>query len=49
MPDHGPLPNIQVHYNVPADEKQIVASLRALQRDLAEAMQTITNLTSTLR
>lgn len=45
MPDHGPLPNIQVHYNVPADEKQIVASLRALQRDLAEAMQTITSLT----
>lgn len=45
MPDHGHLPNIQVHYNVPADEKQIVASLRALQRDLAEAMQTITSLT----
>lgn len=45
IPDHGALPNIQVHYNVPADEKQIVASLRALQRDLAEAMQTITDLT----
>lgn len=45
MPDHGPLPNIQVHYNIPADEKQIVASLRALQRDLAEAMQTIATLT----
>lgn len=45
IPDHGHLPNIQVHYNVPADEKQIVASLRALQRDLAEAMQTITSLT----
>lgn len=45
IPDHGPLPNIQVHYNIPADEKQIVASLRALQRDLAEAMQTITGLT----
>lgn len=45
MPDHGNLPNLQVHYNVPADEKQIVASLRALQRDLAEAMQTITSLT----
>lgn len=45
MPDHGALPNIQVHYNIPADEKQIVASLRALQRDLAEAMETITNLT----
>ena len=45
MPDHGPLPNIQVHYNIPADEKQIVASLRALQRDLNEAMQTISALT----
>ena len=45
MPDHGPLPNIQVHYNIPADEKQIVASLRTLQRDLNEAMQTITALT----
>lgn len=45
MPDHGSLPNVQVHYNIPADEKQIVASLRALQRDLAEAMQTITSLT----
>lgn len=45
MPDHGALPNIQVHYNIPADEKQIVASLRALQRDLAEAMETITSLT----
>ncbi|KAK5091359.1 hypothetical protein LTR05_001542 [Lithohypha guttulata] len=45
MPDHGPLPNIQVHYNIPADEKQIVASLRALQRDLAEAVQTIATLT----
>lgn len=45
MPDHGALPNIQVHYNIPADEKQIVASLRALQRDLNEAMQTISNLT----
>jgi len=45
MSDHGPLPNIQVHYNIPADEKQIVASLRALQRDLNEAMQTISSLT----
>jgi len=45
MPDHGALPNIQVHYNIPADEKQIVASLRALQRDLAEAMRTIADLT----
>lgn len=45
MPDHGPLPNIQVHYNIPSDEKQIVASLRALQRDLAEAMETIATLT----
>lgn len=45
LPDHGALPNIQVHYNIPADEKQIVASLRSLQRDLAEAMQTINDLT----
>lgn len=45
MPDYGPLPNIQVHYNLPADEKQIVASLRTLQRDLSEAMQTINSLT----
>ncbi|OAP62493.1 hypothetical protein AYL99_04698 [Fonsecaea erecta] len=45
VPDHGSLPNVQVHYTVPADEKQIVASLRTLQRDLNEAMQTINSLT----
>ncbi|EXJ61301.1 uncharacterized protein A1O5_11858 [Cladophialophora psammophila CBS 110553] len=43
--DHGSLPNVQIHYTVPADEKQIVASLRTLQRDLNEAMQTINSLT----
>ena len=45
MPDHGPLPNVNLHYTVPADEKQIVASLRTLQRDLNEAIQTINSLT----
>lgn len=45
MPDQGILPNLQVHYNIPADEKQIVASLRSLQRDLSEAMETIQELT----
>ncbi|EXJ96472.1 hypothetical protein A1O1_01598 [Capronia coronata CBS 617.96] len=43
--DHGSLPNVQVHYTIPADEKQIVASLRTLQRDLNEAVQTINSLT----
>lgn len=45
LPDQGALPNIQVHYNIPVDEKQIVASLRSLQKDLAEAMQTIAEIT----
>jgi hypothetical protein len=45
MPDHGPLPNINVHHTVPADEKQIVASLRTLQHDLNEAIKTINSLT----
>ncbi|KAL2392225.1 hypothetical protein ABEF95_002231 [Exophiala dermatitidis] len=45
LADHGSLPNVQVHYTIPADEKQIVASLRTLQRDLNEAMQTINSLT----
>ncbi|KIX00152.1 uncharacterized protein Z518_10289 [Rhinocladiella mackenziei CBS 650.93] len=43
--DHGSLPNVQIHYTIPADEKQIVVSLRTLQRDLNEAMQTINSLT----
>jgi hypothetical protein len=43
--DPGSLPNVQIHYTIPADEKQIVASLRTLQRDLNEAMQTINSLT----
>lgn len=45
LADHGSLPNVQIHYTVPADEKQIVASLRMLQRDVNEAMQTINSLT----
>lgn len=43
--DQGSLPDVQVHYSIPADEKQIVASLRTLQRDLNEAIQTINSLT----
>lgn len=43
--DQGILPDVQIHYTVPADEKQIVASLRTLQRDLNEAIQTINSLT----
>jgi hypothetical protein len=45
MPDHGPLPDVNIHYTIPPDEKQIVASLRTLQRDLNEAVQTINSLT----
>ncbi|KAJ9602423.1 hypothetical protein H2200_012965 [Cladophialophora chaetospira] len=45
MPDQGQLPNVNIHYSVPADEKQIVASLRTLQRDLNEAIQTINSIT----
>ncbi|KAK5195858.1 hypothetical protein LTR92_004799 [Exophiala xenobiotica] len=45
LADHGSLPNVQIHYTIPADEKQIVASLRTLQRDLHEAMNTINSLT----
>lgn len=43
--DQGSLPDVQIHYSIPADEKQIVASLRTLQRDLNEAIQTINSLT----
>ncbi len=45
LADHGSLPNVQIRYTIPADEKQIVASLRNLQRDLNEAMNTINTLT----
>ncbi|KAI1614592.1 hypothetical protein EDD36DRAFT_232750 [Exophiala viscosa] len=45
MADHGSLPGVQFHYSIPADEKQIIASLRTLQRDLNEAMQTINSIT----
>jgi len=41
IPDHGALPNAQIHYTIPADEKQIVASLRELQDNLADAMRKI--------
>lgn len=45
-PDNiGMLPNIQVRYTIPADEKQIVASLRTLQGELKDAMNTIQTLT----
>jgi hypothetical protein len=43
--DQGSLPDVQIRYSIPADEKQIVASLRTLQRDLNEAIQTINSLT----
>lgn len=43
--DQGSLPNLHIPYSIPVDEKQIVASLRTLQRDLNEAVQTINSLT----
>ena len=46
VPDNlGPLPSVQVRYTIPADEKQIVASLRTVQGELSNAMKTITSLT----
>ena len=46
VPDNlGPLPNVQVRYTIPADEKQIVASLRTLQGELSDAQKMITTLT----
>lgn len=46
VPDNaGVLPNVQVRYTIPADEKQIVASLRNLQGELNDAMKTIETLT----
>ena len=44
LPDRGTLPDVHFHYPVPADEKEIVISLRALQRQLDAAMTTIDQL-----
>ena len=44
LPDRGTLPDVHFHYPVPADEKEIVISLRALQRQLDAAMSTIDQL-----
>ena len=41
----GLLPNVKVRSTMPADEKQIVASLRTLQGELSDAMKTIKSLT----
>lgn len=45
MPERGSLRDVHVHYNIPADEKQIVASLRALQDQLDRALVQIADLT----
>ena len=44
LPDRGTLPDVYFHYPVPADEKEIVISLRSLQRQLDAAMATIDQL-----
>ena len=44
LPDRGTLPDVHFHYPVPTDEKEIVTSLRALQRQLDAAMTTIDQL-----
>jgi hypothetical protein len=44
LPDRGTLPDVHFHYPVPADEKEIVISLRSLQRQLDAAMATIDQL-----
>lgn len=38
LPNRGTLPDVNVHYHIPADEKQIAASLREVQHRLDEAM-----------
>lgn len=45
LPERGTLRDVHVHYNVPPDEKQIVASLRALQDQLDRALVQIADLT----
>lgn len=42
---HGVLPEVHVRYTIPPDEKQIVESLRTVQRDLNRAQRDIENLT----
>jgi hypothetical protein len=44
LPDRGTLPDVHFHYSVPPDEKEIVMSLRAVQRQLNAAMETIDQL-----
>ena len=44
LPSRGTLRDVHVHYNIPADEKEIVASLRKLQRELDTAMERIITL-----
>jgi hypothetical protein len=45
LPERGTLRDVHVHYNIPPDEKQIVASLRALQDQLDRALLQIADLT----
>jgi hypothetical protein len=45
LPERGSLRDVHVHYNIPADEKQIVASLRQLQAQLDNALVQISDLT----
>ena len=44
LPNKGTLPDVNVHYHIPADEKQIAASLREVQHRLDEAMIRINDL-----
>ena len=44
LPSRGTLPDVNVHYHIPADEKQIAASLREVQHRLDEAMIRINDL-----
>lgn len=45
LPERGTLRDVHVHYNIPPDEKQIVASLRAVQDQLDRALVQIADLT----
>ncbi|RMZ78116.1 hypothetical protein DV738_g3973, partial [Chaetothyriales sp. CBS 135597] len=44
LPSRGTLRDVHVHYTIPADEKEIVASLRKVQKDLDTAMDRIVTL-----
>ncbi|RMD40478.1 hypothetical protein DV735_g4672, partial [Chaetothyriales sp. CBS 134920] len=44
LPSRGTLRDVHVHYTIPADEKEIVASLRRVQKDLDTAMDRIVTL-----